>query len=115
MPLLMPGPENRTGDGLHEWLRRKQVSPRIVGEFNDWALTISFGEGGRGVFAAPDVLEEDLSRQYDLRPIGLIDDLALEFYAISNANGGCHAWITQIVKAAQNTLRLNADCAESVV
>ena len=115
MPLLMPGPENRTGDGLHDWLRRKQVSPRIVGEFNDWALTISFGEGGRGVFAAPDVLEEDLSRQYDLRPIGLIDDLALEFYAISNANGGCHAWITQIVKAAQNTLRLNADCAESVV
>jgi LysR family transcriptional activator of nhaA len=76
---------------------------------------ISFGEGGRGVFAAPDVLEEDLSRQYDLRPIGLVDDLALEFYAISNANGDCNAWIAQIVKAARNTLRLNADCQLNVI
>jgi LysR family transcriptional activator of nhaA len=115
MPLLMPGPESPVGDGLQKWLRHKQVSPRIVGEFNDWALMISFGEGGRGVFAAPDVLEEDLSRQYDLRPIGLVDDLALEFYAISNANGDCNAWIAQIVKAARNTLRLNADCQLNVI
>jgi LysR family transcriptional regulator, transcriptional activator of nhaA len=115
MPLLMSGPESPIGDGLQEWLRHKQVSSRIVGEFNDWALTISFAEGGSGVFAAPDVLEEDLSRQYDLWPIGFIDDLALSFYAISNANGGCHAWITQIVNAAQYTLRLNADCQENVV
>jgi LysR family transcriptional activator of nhaA len=115
MPLLMPGPESPVGDGLQKWLRHKQVSPRIVGEFNDWALMISFGEGGRGVFAAPDVLEEDLSRQYDLRPIGLVDDLALEVYAISNANGDCNAWIAQIVKAARNTLRLNADCQLNVI
>jgi LysR family transcriptional activator of nhaA len=115
MPLLLPGLESRVGEGLQAWLDRKQLSPRIVGEFNDWALTLSFGEGGRGVFAAPAALEDDLSRQYDLRPLGLVDEVAEEFYAILNAHGGCNGWTMQIVAAAPNLLRLDAACQRNDV
>jgi LysR family transcriptional regulator, transcriptional activator of nhaA len=104
MPMLLPDPLSAIGGGLQTWLRDRQISPKVVGEFDDWALMVSFGESGVGAFAAPAIIEEELARQYDLRPIGIVDGIEEGFYALSNAQYGSNELLLKIIDAADTTL-----------
>lgn len=42
---------------------------KIAGEFEDSALLKTFGAGGMGVFAAPDMVHEELAAQYHVKRI----------------------------------------------
>lgn len=89
-PLLLPGPDSAIRRPLMHWLEQQRVSPRVVGEFDDSALMKSFGEAGVGIFPAPELIANQVSRQYGVVRIGRPTDVSEAFYAISVEKRSTH-------------------------
>ena len=60
-PLLIPGEDSAMRAPLLRWLGGQNISPRLVGEFDDGALMKSFGQGGAGIFPAPTVIAAEVA------------------------------------------------------
>jgi LysR family transcriptional activator of nhaA len=82
-PMLVPGEDAAVRHRLTQWFATQRVRPRIVGEFDDRALMHDFGHAGSGVFPAPVALSAHLSERYGVSRLGVTDQIAEEFYAIS--------------------------------
>jgi len=82
-PLLLPGRDSALHSALPRWLERQNVHMRIVGEFDDSALTKAFGEAGAGVFTAPAASLSDVLAHYKVVSLGETDDLRERFFLIS--------------------------------
>lgn len=83
VPFLLPGTNAVLRRTLEQWFDSEDIRPKIVGEIDDSALTKVLGESGLGVFAAPDVIEEDVRQRYQVQLVGRADNLRQRFYAIS--------------------------------
>ena len=83
MPMLMPGSGSALRRKLDGWIGETSLRPRVVGEFDDWAVMTTFGREGNGVFAAPAVIETQLLREHGVRPLGHLANVFDEFYAIT--------------------------------
>ncbi len=103
-PFLMPTYNSALRRMLDQWLDSKDVLPLIRGEFEDSALMKCFGKGGEGVFAAPSVLEEDITQQYDVTVVGRTDAIRERFYAISVDRKLKHPGVVAITHAAKSSL-----------
>ena len=104
MPMLLPGTDSAVRRKLDHWLKSHGIAPRIVGEFDDSALTLAFGREGRGVLFAPTVLAAQLKREHGLLAIGHIGTIVEEFFAISIEKRISHPAISSIMNAARSTL-----------
>ncbi|MDE1180458.1 transcriptional activator NhaR [Paraburkholderia sp.] len=104
MPTLLPGTESAVRRKLDHWLKSRSIGPRIVGEFDDSALTLAFGREGRGVLFAPGVLAAQLKREHALIEVGQIDTIVEEFFAISIERRISHPAIASIMSAARSEL-----------
>lgn len=82
-PILLPMPNTALRGRLDRWFDTLNILPHIIGEFDDSALLKVFGEAGEGVFAAPQVIEQDIMSQYRVGVIGRSNDVLERFYAIS--------------------------------
>ena len=103
-PMLVPGAASPLRPQLEAWLTRHGVTPRIVGEFDDGALTRAFGRTGRGVFLWPTVLEAELVEQDGVRVVGRSEELVEEFFAISVERRLTHPCVVAITKTARSAL-----------
>ena len=103
-PMLIPGKNSAMRRRFEFWLAMHQIRPRIVGEFDDSALTTAFGREGRGIFMAPAVLERETCAQHGVRVLGRTDDLVEQFYAISVERRITHACVEAITAAARDRL-----------
>lgn len=103
-PMLLPGATSSMRRQLDGWLARHRVHPRVVGEFDDSALTGAFAREGRGVLVAPAVLQHETEAQYAVRAIGRSDELVDEFHAISVERRLTHPCVLAITAAARHTL-----------
>lgn len=103
-PLLIPGAQASVRHQLEGWLTRHDLAPRIVGEFDDGALMTAFGREGRGVFAAPSVMEEETRQQFGVEVIGRSEELREEFYAVSVEKRITHPCVVAITDAARGQL-----------
>ena len=83
MPFLLPGPQSMLRRGLEQWFAAHDIHPRIVGEFDDPALSNEVAEAGLGVFAVPEVIAEDIRGRHRLQRVGRVESLRQRFYAIS--------------------------------
>lgn len=104
LPLLMPGAELALRPRLDAWLRDAGLAPSVAGEFDDSALAKAFGREGRGVFTGPQVLADEIARQYRVAHLGSVPDLAEEFYAISVERRISHPAVAAITAAARRHL-----------
>jgi LysR family transcriptional activator of nhaA len=104
MPMLLPGTESAARRKLDRWLASHAIVPRIVGEFDDGALTIAFGREGRGVFFAPTALATQLQGEHGLVTIGRIEAIVEEFFAISIERHISHPAVASIMNAARSEL-----------
>ncbi len=59
-PFLLPPARTPLRVALEAWLASKDLAVEVVGEFEDPALMKGLGCEGRGVFVAPDLVEEEL-------------------------------------------------------
>jgi LysR family transcriptional activator of nhaA len=100
-PVLLPASGTAMRRGLEAWFEAQEVRPEIAGEFDDSALLEAFAARGMGFFAAPDVIEKELSREHDLATIGRTDDVGQRFYAISVERRLRHPAVAAIAEAAR--------------
>ena len=82
-PFLLPGPQSMLRRGLEQWFDAHDLRPRVVGEFDDPALSNVVAEAGLGVFAVPEVIAEDIRARHRLQQVGRVESLRQRFYAIS--------------------------------
>jgi len=100
-PMLLPATNTALRGALMLWLDRLEIRPRIAGEFEDSALMTAFGQAGVGVFISPSVIESDITRQYDVTPVGRTDQIRERFYAISAERRLRHPAVVAISETAR--------------
>jgi LysR family transcriptional regulator, transcriptional activator of nhaA len=103
-PMLLPTTSTAVRGALMQWLDQQGIRPRIVGEFDDSALMNAFGQRAVGVFVAPSVVEQEITRQYDVRPIGRTDRVRERYYAISAERRLRHPAVVAVSQAARAEL-----------
>lgn len=104
LPFLMPTAEAPLRRALDGWFDEKGIVPNVVGEFQDSALLTAFGETGKGLFAAPDALEETRLRARGLARAGVLEPLEARFYAVTVARKLEHPAVAALVTAARERL-----------
>jgi LysR family transcriptional activator of nhaA len=103
-PMLLPTADTAIRRNLDHWLDTLEIRPLVVGEFEDYALLRVFGEAGVGVFPAPSVLDQQMSRQYGLKRIGHTESVRGRFYAISIERKLKHPAVVAICETARQEL-----------
>ena len=89
---------------LEQWFEKQRIRPRIVGEFDDSALIKVFGQAGKGVFAAPSIIESSVRRQYGVAIVGRLDGARERFYAVSAERRLKHPAVIAITESARREL-----------
>ena len=103
-PILLPATNTALRRNLDQWFEALEVTPHIVGEFEDSELLWEFGRAGHGIFPVPAVLEKRLRRQYGVERLGRTDALRSRFYAISVERRLKHPAVVAICEAARREL-----------
>jgi len=99
--MLLPATNTALRGALAQWLDQHNIRPRIAGEFEDCALMNAFGQAGVGVFIAASVIEAEVMRQYDVKPVGRVDSVRERFYAISAERRLRHPAVVAVSNAAR--------------
>lgn len=82
-PMLLPTNNSTIRPSIDQWLMSEDISPRVIGEFDDSALLKAFGQSGAGVFFMPSIIENEVCRHYGVFPVGSTDKISEQFYALS--------------------------------
>ena len=103
-PMLLPSPKSALRRRIDDWFEALQLSPRIVGEFDDSALLKAFGEAGAEVVAGPIVIEDHICRMYRTAVVGRTDSISERFYAISPERRLKHPSVVLVTDTARSDL-----------
>ncbi|MBS1873974.1 MAG: transcriptional activator NhaR [Acidobacteria bacterium] len=103
-PLLLPLEGSSLRRALDEWFEARGVRPRIVGEFKDSALMGTFAQAGAGLFPASAAIAREVREQYKASPVGALDGMTEQFYAISVERKLKHPAVVAISEAARERL-----------
>jgi LysR family transcriptional activator of nhaA len=87
---------------LNQWLELHEITPQVVGEFEDSALMQSFGGDGAGLFPAPTVMRDAVEQQYGAKELGVADGVHERFYAISVDRRLQHPAVLATARAARH-------------
>jgi LysR family transcriptional activator of nhaA len=98
-PLLLPTRNNAIRGRIDHWFETQNLRPDIVGEFDDNALLNTFGRNGMGLFPAPSALAADVEAQFGATPVGELQNVHEQFYAISNERKIKHPAVEAILAA----------------
>jgi LysR family transcriptional activator of nhaA len=102
-PMLLPTANAALRRDLDQWLERRGLRPRVVGEFEDSALMKAFGEAGNGIFPAPTAIEREVKAQYGVQVLGRLP-LRERFYAVTVERRLRHPGVVAISEAARRGL-----------
>jgi len=103
-PFLLPGETSTLRRALEQWFERRRIRPRIVGEFDDSTLIKVFGQAGKGIFAAPSIIESSVCKQYGVTVVGRLDKVRERFYAVSAERRLKHPAVIAITESARREL-----------
>ncbi len=103
-PMLLPAGNTNVRRALDQWFDSQQITPVVVGQFEDFALLRRFGETGVGIFAAPSVLEKQFRREGKLWVLGRADAVRNRFFAISVERKLKHPAVVAICETARHEL-----------
>jgi LysR family transcriptional activator of nhaA len=82
-PFILPTEGSTLRRSIEQWCIEQNIRPRVVAEADDSALLMTLGEAGIGLFAAPSVVEQEVTRQHGARVLGRIERIRERFYALS--------------------------------
>ena len=102
-PFLLPTDNTMLRRSLDQWFDTHEITPRVVGEFEDNALLKVFGQSGVGLFAASSTIEREVQEQYNVLLVGQLG-ISESFYAISIDRRIKHPAVAAIVEAARSQL-----------
>ncbi|KAA3614545.1 MAG: transcriptional activator NhaR [Planctomycetota bacterium] len=98
--LLWPTEGSSIRPALEHWFEGQEIVPNVIGEMEDSALLKTFGQKIKAVFPAPFALQEEICRQYKVRPIGVLDEVQERFFAISLERRVHDPIVAQILQAS---------------
>ncbi len=101
-PFLLPLLGTALRSSMDRWFEASGIAPVICGEFEDSALLKAFGNEGVGLFAVPQVILDQVVRDYHVQPVGDILEIKESFYALSMERKLKHPAVGAIVDAAKN-------------
>jgi len=104
VPFLLPGESSALRRALGSWFDSLKIRPKVVAEMDDIALTKIAAEAGHGVFAAPDVIENEVRKRYGVQLIGRAEEVRQRFYAISVERKIRHPAVLAISEAARKDI-----------
>jgi LysR family transcriptional activator of nhaA len=110
-PMLVPGVDAAVRSRLDRWCEANKLRPRVLGEFDDSALMMAFGQRGAGVFNGPTVLESEIETQYGVKALGRTEEIVEEFFVISVERRVTHPCVVAITEAARDRLFVTSDAA----
>lgn len=102
-PFLMPSALTMLSQLLLSWFDQNDLSPQVVGEFDDSALAYAFCREGLGLVAAPALIADDLREQFGIHPLGILDGVRAQFYALSPQKKIKHPAIVAMVNRARSS------------
>jgi LysR family transcriptional activator of nhaA len=100
-PVFLPTRNTSLRRSLDQFFDAHSLHPRILGEFEDSALLQTFGATGRGLFPASALIEEEVCRACNVKPIGQPEGVRERFYAISPERKLKHPAVVNICLAAR--------------
>jgi LysR family transcriptional activator of nhaA len=103
-PFIMPPTTSALSRSLTLWFDKHQVQPDVIAEIEDSAVMKVFGQGGIGLFASPTAIEKDVTKQFHVERLGVLDGITERFYAISVERRITHPVVRQITSAARERL-----------
>lgn len=109
VPFLLPTDNTLLRRSLDQWFEANGILPHVVSEFEDSALMKVFGQSGRGVFAAPAAIRQEVENQYGVVHIGDATGVTERFYAISVERRLKHPAIAAVVESARKELFQNGN------
>lgn len=83
VPVLLPTSHGAVRAPIDQWFERLDITPNIVGEFEDSALLKTFGAAGMGVFPAAELVQEEMTERYLVRRVGPCEGVEEHFYILS--------------------------------
>ena len=103
-PFLLPSPRSPNRRVFDAWFAQHGIRPRVIGEFDDSSLLKTFGKGQFGVFAAPSIIEEEVTRQCGVRVIGKATTAVAKFYALTTERRIRHPAVVELMERARTGL-----------
>jgi LysR family transcriptional activator of nhaA len=100
-PLLLPTGNTDLRRQLDRWLDDKGLAPRIIAEINDSAVLKEFGHAGSGLFPVYAAVLPEIQRQYDVELVGHLENVRVQFYAITLQRKLTHPAVVAISQAAK--------------
>lgn len=104
-PFLLPTAPSSLRHVMEEWFTLEHIRPDIIGEFDDMATLMAFGQAGGGIFPASAVMARELTRQYRVRVIGRLESATLQFFALTVSADPKHPAVVTILESARQRLR----------
>ena len=107
-PLLIQGLDTSVRLKLMRWFNDIDIKPIIVGEFDDGALMMAFGQASVGFFSAPCSIAHLIEQQYQVQQIGICNEVVEQFYVISAERKISHPAVLAIQKAIERGVEVNS-------
>jgi LysR family transcriptional regulator, transcriptional activator of nhaA len=101
VPVLLPTTHAAVRAPIDQWFERQGVRPRVVGEFEDSALLKTFGASGMGVFAAVEMVHDELIARYGVKRVGSCEGVEEQFFAIGTERKVQHPLVQRMLRARQ--------------
>ena len=86
-PFLMPLAMTRLRRELERWMGEQRLRPKVVAEIEDSGLLKAFGQSGHGIFVMPAAVRDEVERQYEVRCIGVVEDVEARVFAMTTEAG----------------------------
>ena len=99
VPVLLPTAHAAVRGRIDQWFERVGVVPRVVGEFEDSALLITFGAAGMGLFPAAELIDDTLSARYELQRLAACAAVEEHFFAIATEKKILHPLVQRLLPA----------------
>lgn len=101
VPVLLPTEQSAVRLRIDQWFERHEITPRIVGQFEDSALLKTFGAGGMGVFPASELVEAELREMYRVKRVGPCEGVTEQLYLIGAERKIKHPLVQRLLSAHQ--------------
>jgi len=82
-PALLPTQNCHLRRDLERWFSEQNIQPRVVGEFEDAALSKIVASNGVGFIALPKLVLSEAVERYGFTCLGRTKDIQSQFYAIT--------------------------------
>jgi LysR family transcriptional activator of nhaA len=102
--VLMQGEDAAVQPRLMQWFDKHGIRPRVAAECDDSALIKAFGREGRGVFAGPAALKQEIARDFGVVALGSTREIVEQFYAISVERKLTHPAVVAVIENARRSL-----------